>query len=1100
MRSPVRWHALFVAPLLPGVLAAPPARAICDVIPHSSQERHRGALGSVDRPFASPGEWVELSATPSCNHPNPAAFTDLSGDGRLEDEYRVMLVFEPPSTASRHVVVIAEDCTGVDAEIATQPGCGGASVASARCVEVNQANAQSALQTKTPASSPGELRLAVRLPRGTCSKGTEVEPVLCYRNQDCAAGASCDHARLERSLTGPLTIAALRKSEKPPCELVPETCVQARGKPGFGACLDTLYSGEDHCGTDPVTDVDPVFPNFTALPPPNDFARLCDDSGPYSPPCSPDATVKVRFALDGRGNMLVPMSWHGLLDGGQPPLTRMVKGSTAFPAREGGSRPIRVPDRSLLRAYTRDGVELPAIFQPELGMPDNELELFGLVDSSQSVLRIARRPGAARGFRHCDAASGNAGDVCRNDAQCRGGSCEALTRCLPTGPACSSDADCTPPNQCGVSAHDLVSRMQGGVGPVEIPRPGTTGRICNGGADDGKRCPTSGSCADGAPCVDYRAQALWHSPLHHTEVTDQLLVTVLSEVRLDQSFDANPAKDAMVALVYDRSDGAPLRIGAGTAPGRAVVSSTTTVGTRSFDFPVVTAAGPVVALLEDCAKQPTPECDGSAGEEARLRVYRYEGGEMKEVTTTAILPAPGDFVDRGRLAITPGGLVFYRARRGGTGSLVLHALEGRASPVKPPVAICPASLASVDGERIAFLRPEAEGGCGTGGPPQPVDLNADGDTGDTVVHQWTLQHGARNLRCGASQVVMRGGWIAAAVSEAQQNGSVLNGDGDALDEVLHVHPADGQSETCQGGDTGWKNAGQAAERIGVSNGAIAFITSESSQGTDLDRDGHEDDRVIQVVSAAPGAAPIPVNLEVAVQEFELGDPVSSACGRRHLLAFRTSSDGTSVLRTYDFQERAFGPTVGRGVKACDDMSCDPRRPYHVDGNVIRVLTDECAASGSSCERIEVYDVCRAGPSRKVLTLEQPAPAEKGAFFRRDPANVALGVGRCVEDLRQPCSPDSACDGAGVCRSVQGGARDARSCFADHGWCRRADDCPPNAECRPTLSLAYDGDEDDDGITNSLDLCPRVAGASQIDRDADGFGEACDRDDQNPSLH
>jgi hypothetical protein len=1055
---------------LAGLLPAPLAQAICDVIPHTSQQRHRGALGSADRPFASPGDWIELSASPTCSHPQPAAFVDANGDGRLQDEYRVLLVYEPPvATAPRRAVVLAEDCTGVDAQLAANGDCADASVASARCIEVNQANALPTLQTKTavdPDTNASELRLEVRLPRGTCTSG---EPVVCYRQQDCTGGASCDFGRRERVLTGPLTIAARRTTEPAPCELVPVppqgapsaqgTCAQMRGQPGFGACIDTLYAGETSCDVGTMQ-IDATFPSFTALPPPNDFRALCDDSGPYSPPCAPDAPASVRFAVDQRGNMLVPMWWQGVLEPLPPPLARFVKGSTAFPAGDGGSRPIRIPDAAPLGAYTPKGVRVPALFQPQIGSPaDRELALFGLADAPQSVLRIASRPGARRGFRQCDAASTNAGEVCGRNEQCPGGLCEAQPRCLPAGPpVCAEDVDCGPNAQCGRRAHETASRMRNGVGPVEIPRAGTTGRVCNGGPADGQPCPTTGACAGGAVCVDYRAQALWHAPLHYTETTPELVITVLSEERLDQDLDGDGAKASLVALLSDARHLELVPFGVGGAPGRAVVTSATTMGSESFDFPVVAAAGSVVALVEDCARQPTPECDGSPDAPARLRVYRYAGGALAEVTSTAILPEPGDFVDGRRIAVTPHGMVFYRARTS-TGAVMLHALDGRADPPRPPVAICPATLASVGGERIAFLRPESAGDCGGDATVAPVDLNGDGDTDDTVVHRWAPPNRVDNLRCAATRVAMSPDWIAATVSEAQQDETVLNDDGDTLDDVLHVHPADRLSQTCHGPESRWTNTRQSADRIAVSGSAIPLLTSEASQGQDLDGDGVVDGRVIQVVFA-PGAAPADrVNLERQADEFQTGDAVESPCGRRHLLAFRTPVAAPSRLQIYDLEHRTFGALFGEGALVCDDMSCDPRRPYHVDGHFVRVLTDACAEAEEPCRQIEVHDVCRQ-KGEGMLVVPQPPRRDLDGFFLREAGSVRLGTGRCVENLGPACKPGGVCPGASVCRPVSPGSIE-HACFADRGWCESQSDCPTQAECRPALSLAYVGDTDDD---------------------------------------
>src|SRR3990172_11037210 len=91
---------VLLAPWLALAALAPcgDARAMCDVIPGVTQE-FRGALGSVNRPFAIPnddGAEILVRLHPVCE-PDSRGFADLPGGFAREDDYFVTVLFEPPS-------------------------------------------------------------------------------------------------------------------------------------------------------------------------------------------------------------------------------------------------------------------------------------------------------------------------------------------------------------------------------------------------------------------------------------------------------------------------------------------------------------------------------------------------------------------------------------------------------------------------------------------------------------------------------------------------------------------------------------------------------------------------------------------------------------------------------------------------------------------------------------------------------------------------------------------------------------------------------------------------------------------------------------------
>src|SRR5262249_7868730 len=118
------------------------------------------------------------------------------------------------------------------------------------------------------------------------------------------------------------------------------------------ACVDDLYAGDGSCRPNP----DPVFPHFTALPPPNDFQADCFRDGP---PCTALAT-ETRAAVDAAGNLLFPVNWQGVLvQLAGVPVPRLIHAAIQSPL------PFATPAQVFLGSYTPEGAKLPPIFEPQ---------------------------------------------------------------------------------------------------------------------------------------------------------------------------------------------------------------------------------------------------------------------------------------------------------------------------------------------------------------------------------------------------------------------------------------------------------------------------------------------------------------------------------------------------------------------------------------------------------------------------------------------------------------------------------------------------------------------------------------------------------------
>lgn len=125
-----------------------------------------------------------------------------------------------------------------------------------------------------------------------------------------------------------------------------------------------------------------------------------------------------------------------------------------------------------------------------------------------------------------------------------------------------------------------------------------------------------------------------------------------------------------------------------------------------------------------------------------------------------------------------------------------------------------------------------------------TDLNGDGDALDRVLHSIELSTGVvTNFGLAVNNLQIHGDVIVGYVYEFQQ-GQDLNGDGDVQDTVPHVIDAALGSVH----NFGFAWSGEAA----ISGGRVAFRLPETEAGVDLNGDGDLADVVVQLVDAAGG--------------------------------------------------------------------------------------------------------------------------------------------------------------------------------------------------------------------------------------------------------
>ena len=390
------------------LLAPRLALAACNLIP-GTEKTFGGVLGATNRPFAAPGEAVELRVR-ACEA-SRTAFLPNGGD------HVVTVAFAPAGGGVTRLVAVSTDCT---------------QVATAACAPTPTVCKQvsSAVLSTIVDSNLGDRRLVFQFP-------------------DTDAELAPDGDDL--TLSGPAAIAVTALGTPLPCGLATGSCAT---QSGVLACVDAFFFEDGACGTGSPND---VFSRFTALPPPNVYAADCFSE---DPPCDPTATA-VRSAIDGDGNLLLPFVWQGVLvRNGQVPVPRLLRGRVAAPV------PFQIPDQVFLGSYTPEGGRLPPILEPQADpstTAPNIVTLFGSVDAPYTVLQAVRRHGTCVGGR-------NDTTRCAHGADCPGGACR--TSCVEApNVLCAVDTDC-PSGRCGV-LFDLAPLAFGGgpvVLPRPLPR------------------------------------------------------------------------------------------------------------------------------------------------------------------------------------------------------------------------------------------------------------------------------------------------------------------------------------------------------------------------------------------------------------------------------------------------------------------------------------------------------------------------------------------------------------------------------------------------------------------------------------------------------
>lgn len=635
------------APLMPRT-----ASATCNVIP-STVTPFRGALGTIDRPFAMPTDLVTLEVDPATkNNPLAVPLANVDGNSQIDGaDLFVTLLFEPvttfdyPSSAARHVVVLASNCDRIESwgRCAGGPKAGlpcesGATCGGTIACELPTKAAQcEQLLAPTDVVSCAEVPITSWLVRLGAEDQSDVVRFP-FPDTDSLVGTAADG----RTLAGPATIAVTLATSPLPCALAatpgqseaPDTgrCAETGG---LVACVDEIYARRGTSSAEPSDDnLHRKFPYFTALPKANDFRAHCRLSD-FDGECL-DEPGELRFALDRGGNALFPMDYLGVQrQAGKLPLARIMEMALA-PSLSVSIPAPACPNQSVsfVQSFSLQGHQVSPLLSPRAVRSSGDADLLGSIDAEAGVVRFQRR---GDDLMQCQGGGPDYdGAPCSCSEQCNGGVC-GVGVCNGGGasgePCPEGDGQC-PGGQCGPSVFNLALLLAGGgIGSGTLPNSYVDLDIVD-------TVPLNGIIEDSG-----------------------VIAFVTSERNLGTDRNGDGDITDSVITLRDRLEGQLAAIGDGGAGARAVA----VIRNGLSREPAVATDGDLVAFLEPEALQGACtsqyDCDKNGDHDVAdtiLRAYRVHPGGGFDVLAGSGLDADAAPAIDGKPLRISDGLLFFR--------------------------------------------------------------------------------------------------------------------------------------------------------------------------------------------------------------------------------------------------------------------------------------------------------------------------------------------------------------------------------------------------------------------------------------------------------
>lgn len=1117
--------------LLAGV---PPAHASCNVIP-GSELTFVTDLGSVNRPFAAPGDGVEISLG-ACDGASPGF------GGALE----VRVVFKPPAPgAPRTVVPVTTFTVDGSRVIVPLPVTPGEGLTGPAMIVVSRAGT-------LPGTDAQMLTCAQLVARcaGTCS-----DVVACVDRLLQPTG-SCTHGAPHPTFAS-FTALPVPNDYK-------SVCTEPR-------CAADHQDDADCCTGDAPDMRFTVDADGNLLVPMN-WERILPRTAEPVP----------RLVL---ASVTIPA-----FAGGQDPIVLPGNAFTASYSPEGSPldpifEPQSDPTQSAQTVLFGSADAPYTVLRFARRSPAFRVCVDG-DHAGQPCIEDVDCPGTSSGCQQARCVGGGTpGDPCTSDTACSGGTCGPTCATGPTpGAVCTTDAACGSGGECGAALFEFRDRLLDDTGPIVVARATGVQAVMRYTLEAGDAAPLGGlfqTPALSAFVVDETIEGRDYDGDGDSADSVVLLHNRVTGARVPIGSGA----DGVAVHVVTQD---VFRFPAVAVEGDvlAFIEEPDTLRVFRVDGSELTAA-PEVVLTD-------PLLDGRSLVVSEGRVFVRRLADAKVVLAALDARAPAGLADIDLLEttagvsvaggaaafLTPGGGALLAPNRAATVDLGVVASTiavGGACTGGAPTPTCRTNDACPTGVACAatFLAAAVSEVA-----PVAGDRNGDGDTNDFVFEvrpaagagPWVRPVGPDARGQAADEVAIAGALVAFATPEVRQNLD-LTGDTEFDDRVLQVY--DAQNGTLsRPGPVDRRGLMLPVVDFLVDRGVVAFRAREGGYCT-----GPVDLNSCEYFNADPAC---PYDLPDFRLLCDLN--MDNDCCDDVLMAFDPAAGG----RLVNSRQQA---------KRCDVAACDPRRPYRIVGRRacrggtrtltgctvdedcgnpgagaqcvdvagVKFLTFECEQGcvesgclggindgfwgcdsdedcpGGACAEFpcifdfdydppgprdicgdssdnQVTDLTGDGDTRdvvmQVLDVEtgQVTPVgavDEGAGARADPLDVPSTGGRCVHRnpvTRNPvtctvtadCPPGSYCDGTHAPRVCA--LRSPGSCVTsgqlvglpEEGTSPQCAKADPETYCdtsRPVVVAP--GDTDGDGAPDTVDNCPFVHNPAQTDTDADAVGDPCD---------